>query len=88
MSSKDEPDAEDWPEFLPRVPACWKERCIPHPDDAIWTSVGALFAVSWFRRVWVIQEIVAAPNVKIVCGKWTVDWNDLHLAMEIVDHQV
>jgi hypothetical protein len=87
-SSKDGPDAEDWPEDLPRVPASWNDRCIPHLDDAIWTSVGAVFALSWFRRIWIIQEIVAAPNVKIVCGKWIIDWNDLHLAMEIVDRQV
>lgn len=88
MSSKDGPDAGDWPEDLARVPASWNERCIPHPDDAIWTSVGAVFALSWFRRVLVVQEIVAAPKVKIVCGKWIIDWNDLHLAMEIVDGQV
>ena len=88
LSSKDGPDAEDWPEDLPRVPASWNERCIPHLDDAIWTSVEAVFALSWFRRVWVIQEIVTAPNVKIVCGKWIIDWNDLHLALEIADRQV
>ena len=88
MSSKDGPDIEDWPEDLPRVSASWSERCIPHPDDAIWTSVDAFFALSWFRRVWVIQEIVAATNVKILCGERIIDWNDLHLAMEIVDRQV
>ena len=88
MRSKHRPNVEDWPKDLPRVPACWNERCIPHPDDGIWTSVGAVFALSWFRRVWVIQEIVAAPNVKIVCGKWIIDWSDLHLAMEIVDREV
>lgn len=88
MSLKDGLDAEDWPEDLPKVPVSWNDRCIPHPDDAIWASVGAVFALSWFRRVWVIQEIVAAPNVKIVCGRWIIDWNDLHLAMEIVDRQV
>ena len=88
MSSKDEPNAEDWPNDLPRVPASWNERCIPYPDDAIWASVGAVFALSWFRRVWVIQEMVAAANVKIVCGKWVIDWNDLHRAIEIVDRQL
>jgi hypothetical protein len=87
-SSVDGPIAEDWPEDLPRVPASWNDRCIPHLDDAIWTSVREVFALSWFRRVWIIQEIVAAPNVKIICGKWVIDWNDLHLAVEIIDRQV
>ena len=88
MNSTDAPNAEDWPEDLPRIPASWDGRCIPHLDNAIWSHVRAVFALSWFRRVWVIQEIVAANNVKIVCGKWIIDWNDLHLAMEIVERQV
>lgn len=88
MSSRDRPYPEDWPKDLPRVSASWNDRSIPHPDDAIWASIGAVFALSWFRRVWIIQEIVAAPNGKILCGKWIIDWNDLHLAMEIVDRQV
>jgi hypothetical protein len=87
-SSKAEPYSEEWPEDLPRVPASWKHRCIPRLNDAIWTSVGALFDLSWFRRVWIIQEIVGAPYVKIVCGKWIIDWNDLHLAIEIVEREV
>ena len=61
--------SEDWPEDLPRVPASWKHRSIPDLDAAIWNSVGGLFRLSWFRRVWIIQEIVGAPHVKIVCGK-------------------
>ena len=88
MITRDEGDVEDWPEDSLRVPASWNERTIPRPDDAIWASVGAFFSLSWFRRVWIIQEIVAAPSVKIVCGKWMVDWNDLHFAMEIVDRQI
>ena len=26
--------------------------------------------------------------MKIVCGKWIIDWNDLHLAMEIINREV
>lgn len=72
-SSKDGCYSEDWLEDLPRLPTSWKHRCIPHLDDPIWTSVRALFDLSWFRRVWIIQEVVVAPSVKIVCGKWIVD---------------
>ncbi|KAH8819774.1 heterokaryon incompatibility protein-domain-containing protein [Xylogone sp. PMI_703] len=78
---------EDWPKSLPMVPASWSDRHIPLLDDAIWTSVRALFDLSWFRRVWIIQEVVAARTVRIVCGEWVVDWSDLHLAMEIVDRE-
>jgi hypothetical protein len=87
-SSKHIPYSEDWPEDLPKVPASWNYRSIPHLDATIWSSVGALFRLPWFRRVWIIQEVVGAPHVKIVCGKWIIDWNDLHLAMEIIDREV
>ncbi|KAL9597098.1 MAG: hypothetical protein Q9219_005381, partial [cf. Caloplaca sp. 3 TL-2023] len=80
------PNAEDnWPKDLSRIPKSWNGRSIPRPDDSIWTSAIALFAQPLFRRVWVIQEIVAATNVRIVCGNWIIDWSDLHCALEIVD---
>ncbi|PQE10655.1 heterokaryon incompatibility protein [Rutstroemia sp. NJR-2017a BBW] len=79
---------EDWPENLPRVPESWKHRSIPNLDAGIWSSVGTLFRLPWFRRVWIIQEIVGAPHVKIVCDKWIIDWNDLHLAIEMIDREV
>lgn len=31
---------------------------------------------------------MAAPSVRIACGKWLIDWNDLHFAMEMVDREV
>ncbi|KAF1996938.1 hypothetical protein P154DRAFT_607356 [Amniculicola lignicola CBS 123094] len=88
MTSKVWSSLDRWPADLPRVPACWEGEPIPPLDNPIWTSVAAVFTLSWFRRVWIIQEIVAAQNVKIVCGKWIIDWNDLYLAMEVVDRQI
>lgn len=84
----DESEDNDWPKDLPRVPASWQNDPIPHLNDGIWALVKALFSLPFFRRVWIVQEVVAAFNVKIVCGKWTIDWSDLHLAVEIVDRQI
>jgi hypothetical protein len=81
-------DSDDWPAGLPKIPASWNGGSIPPLHDPIWASVKAMFALPWFGRVWIIQEIVAAPSVMIVCGKWVIDWNDLHLAMETVDREV
>ncbi|KAF2823081.1 hypothetical protein CC86DRAFT_409849 [Ophiobolus disseminans] len=83
-----ESEDDDWPEDLPKVPESWRDDSIPHLNDSIWTVVKALFSLPFFRRVWIVQEIVAAFNVKIVCGKWTIDWSDLHRAVEIVDRQI
>ena len=87
MSSGNGLDKQGWPEDLPPIPASWSQQCMPSTNDDIWNSVRALFALSWFRRVWVIQEVVAAANVEIVCGRWIINWSDLHRAIEIVDRQ-
>ena len=79
---------DDWPDALPRVPTSWEDQAMPDLNEAIWACVQELFALPLFRRIWVIQEVVAATNVKIVCGKWIIDWTDLHLAIDIVDRQI
>jgi hypothetical protein len=39
---------------------------------------------AWFERAWVIQEVVVARSVKVMCGRRTVPWDDFALALEIV----
>jgi hypothetical protein len=77
-----------WPKDIPKAPQYWGVRGIPHPQDRVWALVEAFFSLPWFRRVWIIQEVVVAHNVEIVCGKWAVDWSDLHEAMRTVDRQL
>ncbi|KAK4228071.1 heterokaryon incompatibility protein-domain-containing protein [Podospora fimiseda] len=36
-----------------------------HPGG--WEAVKALYQRSWFRRIWVLQEVAAARNITIVC---------------------
>lgn len=79
---------ELWPKSIPKAPRYWGARGIPHPQDQIWASVEAFFSLPWFRRVWIIQEVVVAHNVEIVCGKWTIEWSTLHEAMQVVDRQL
>ncbi|KAK4123607.1 hypothetical protein N657DRAFT_633853 [Parathielavia appendiculata] len=77
----------DWPAELPRVPPSWWDRPGPPLSDPVCDSVRSFFAGAWFRRAWVIQETVAFSSLRIVCGKWLVDWTDLHMAMETVDRE-
>jgi hypothetical protein len=78
---------EEWPAELGRIPASWKDRSIPPSDDPIWDAVEKVFSSSWFQRVWIIQETVAASNVMVVYGESVIDWSDLHAAMEIVNRE-
>ncbi|KAK4203932.1 heterokaryon incompatibility protein-domain-containing protein [Triangularia verruculosa] len=35
----------------------------------------------WFRRRWIVQEVVLAKSVAMHCGAWKIDWDTFHLAM-------
>jgi len=78
---------EDWPKELARIPESWKNHCIPHADDPIWGVVKTLFSRPWFRRAWIVQETVASSMVRVVCGRWLVDFSDIHFAIEIIDRE-
>ncbi len=85
---EEEGEEEDWPHYLRKVPSSWSDRPIPHLNDKIWISVKGFFTLPFFRRVWIIQEVVAAFRVMVICGHWTIDWSDLHLAVDIVNRQI
>ncbi|KAI0113623.1 HET-domain-containing protein [Nemania sp. FL0031] len=38
-------------------------------------AFSALFSRPWFRRVWVIQEVVLPPQAVVVCGKFQIEWD-------------
>jgi hypothetical protein len=58
---------------------------LPLSNSPIWTSIEELFRLPYFRRAWIIQEVVAAHRVKIVCGNWVIKWEDLRSALATVD---
>jgi hypothetical protein len=35
------------------------------------------FARPWFQRLWVIQEVVLAQDIHVICGKYNFSWNFL-----------
>lgn len=37
-------------------------------------AISKLFSKPYWRRVWIIQEVVVAQNIKILCGKHYLDW--------------
>ncbi|KAK5996951.1 Heterokaryon incompatibility 6-like protein [Cladobotryum mycophilum] len=42
-------------------------------DQRIQQAIIALLQRSWFKRVWVLQEVAAAQNVHIICGSAKID---------------
>jgi len=39
-----------------------------------WTAVGDVFKCAWFKRIWVLQELVVADNPLVICGEYETTW--------------
>ena len=57
-------------ETLTRLPLC------EYPS-AHWMALRLFLERPWFERVWIIQEVVAAPSVSIICGDKIIAWETL-----------
>ncbi|KAK4446452.1 hypothetical protein QBC34DRAFT_440949 [Podospora aff. communis PSN243] len=43
----------------------------------------------WFRRRWIIQEVVLAKDVVVYCGSWSIPWTTLETSMqELFSHRM
>jgi hypothetical protein len=49
----------------------------PSPHDSTWSTVSDFFFNDWFRRAWVVQEIIAAQRAVVIVGNWEIEWNAL-----------
>ena len=45
---------------------------LPGRDEVVWVSFAKVIARAWFVRAWIIQEVVLARRVMLVCGGWVV----------------
>ncbi|KAI1380121.1 heterokaryon incompatibility protein-domain-containing protein [Hypoxylon crocopeplum] len=52
---------------------------LPPSHDPSYNALDALFQRSYFRRVWIVQEIVMARETQVLCGTspLTLSWDDL-----------
>lgn len=54
------------------------------PDEsAVWDSINKFFGRPWFQRVWIVQELVVASQVEIICGDDAATWDDVYAAAKI-----
>jgi hypothetical protein len=46
--------------------------------ESIWNSIGALFKRSFWKRLWIRQEIVLARELILLCGRSVIAWDLVH----------
>ncbi|KAK0507070.1 hypothetical protein JMJ35_010528 [Cladonia borealis] len=47
---------------------------LPHFPSFPWEALARLFERPYFRRTWVVQEVVVASDIIIRCGSFTISW--------------
>jgi hypothetical protein len=51
---------------------------------ASWAALHRLFTRSWWTRAWVMQEVVVAKSIIVVCGGKSLLWNEASQAIIVV----
>jgi hypothetical protein len=77
-----------WPSDLASIPPSWSGKKIPDFEDTIWADIDAFLQREWFRRAWIIQEVVLGTKVKLLCGKWNIDLDDLGEALKLTTEAI
>lgn len=79
----------------PTDPGSFEAAGIPVPSQEVWWALSAIISRPWWSRLWMLQEVVAAPsdpsfdkrlvyrppNATIVCGESQVRW---HIFEELI----
>lgn len=50
---------------------------LPPQNHISWLALAPFLCRPWFMRMWVVQEIVLAREVRFFCGDWELGWRDL-----------
>ncbi|ORX98069.1 hypothetical protein BCR34DRAFT_607048 [Clohesyomyces aquaticus] len=55
--------------------------------DREWANLKKLYRRTYFRRVWMTQEIAVNKEVDIICGKSSLPWDSLDKAIENINYR-
>ncbi|KAH6661964.1 heterokaryon incompatibility protein-domain-containing protein [Halenospora varia] len=47
-------------------------------------SLNRFFALDWFHRIWIMQEIALPPCISLCCGSVILNWSQFEVAMSVL----
>ncbi|KAF1842115.1 uncharacterized protein K460DRAFT_409538 [Cucurbitaria berberidis CBS 394.84] len=53
-------------------------------EAALQAHVEAIYESDWFTRLWIVQELALASNPKILCGAFSLSWDEFDSATRII----
>lgn len=57
----------------------------PSWGEGAWPAFITLLTRSWFRRLWIIQEVVCAKDIVVTCGTATAFWDDFVRLIQTIE---
>lgn len=51
---------------------------LPSAENLVWNAICKFLSRDWFRRVWIVQELVLAPKIILLCGDQKLEWDDIY----------
>jgi hypothetical protein len=73
--------------YLNRGQDAYVKTGIPYISQKEWDSLASLFQRQYFRRVWVLQEMVLSGILILYCGNIEVPWGDLGVVAQLLDQR-
>ncbi|RFU26865.1 hypothetical protein B7463_g9465, partial [Scytalidium lignicola] len=64
-----------------------REKCRP-AYDAHWASLFNLMHREYWRRLWIVQEIVSAREIIVYCGDDTMEWQSLVYITNLIESTI
>ena len=58
-------------------PEDYQKAQLPYISQYDWDALASLFLRQWFRRIWIVQEIIFATGIIMYCGGRELQWTDL-----------
>lgn len=52
---------------------------LPSEDSLAWDAIIKFFGRPWFRRVWIVQELVLPRSVIMLCGDRRFHWDEIYV---------
>ncbi len=57
---------------------------LPEITDPKWRILSAFLTRRWFKRLWVVQEVVMAHEIEVLCGRSIIEWPLIGLVGDIL----
>jgi hypothetical protein len=53
-------------------------------NSSLWEEIRDLISRSYFDRIWIVQEIIAATQATVLCGDCSISWTSFHQGIAVI----